>query len=114
MALGMGVPKTFTAVRSEKRVPLEVGVRITGHSAIPGTETTFTQNVSGRGACVLSTRPWKPNDEMLIATMTGSFRAKARVAYCTVTLESQFAVGLEFLEPSGKWVVDRAGSLALY
>jgi hypothetical protein len=113
MALGMGVPKSFTAIRSEKRVPMEVGVRITGHSVIPGTETTFTQNVSGRGACVLSTRPWKINDKIVISTMTGSFKSVARVAYCAVTQESQFAVGLEFLEASGKWVVDRAGKLAV-
>jgi hypothetical protein len=113
MALGMGVPKSFTAIRSEKRVPMEVGVRISGHSAIPGTETTFTQNVSARGACVLSTRPWKINDKMVIATMTGSFKSVARVAYCAVTPESQFAVGLEFLEQNGRWVVDRAGVLAV-
>jgi hypothetical protein len=108
MALGMGVPKTFIAVRSEKRVPMEVGVRISGHAAIPGTETTFTQNVSPRGARVLSTRPWKINDKMVLTTMTGSFRSTARVAYCAITPDSQFAVGLEFIEPSGKWVVDRA------
>ena len=105
MALGMGVPKSFIAVRSEKRVPMEVGVRITGHEAIPGTETTFTQNVSPNGARVLSTRPWKTNDRMVISTMTGSFRAMARVAYCTVTAESNFAVGVEFIEPKGRWVV---------
>ena len=108
MALGMGVPKSFVAVRSEQRVPMEVGVRISGHAALPGTETTFTQNVSPRGARVLSTRPWKINDQMVIATMTGSFRSTARVAYCTITAESHFAVGLEFLEPNGRWVVDRA------
>ncbi|HTZ74308.1 MAG TPA: PilZ domain-containing protein [Candidatus Aquilonibacter sp.] len=108
MALGMGVPKSFVAVRSEKRVPMEVGVRISGHAALPGTETTFTQNVSPRGARVLSTRPWKINDQMVICTMTGSFRSTARVAYCTITAESHFAVGLEFLEPNGRWVVDRA------
>jgi hypothetical protein len=107
MALGMGVPKSFVAVRNEKRVPMEVGVRITGHQAIPGTETTFTENVSPHGARVLSTRPWKINDRMVISTMTGSFRSTARVAYCTATGESNFAVGLEFIEPNGRWVVDR-------
>jgi hypothetical protein len=105
MALEMGVPKAVIAVRTEKRVPMEVGVRITGHSVLPGTETTFTQNVSARGARVISTRPWKTNDEMEISTMTGSFRAKARVAYCAITPESHFAVGLEFLEPRGNWVI---------
>lgn len=106
MALGMGVPKSFIAVRSEQRVPMEVGVRIAGHESMPGTETTFTQNVSPRGARVLSTRPWKTNDHMVITTLTGAFRATARVAYCTITPESNFAVGVEFIEPNGRWVVD--------
>jgi len=68
-------------------------------------ETTFTENVSPRGARVLSVRRWKQNDRLTIATLTGSFRAIARVAYCQLVPEEGFAVGLEFIEPSGKWVV---------
>lgn len=102
---GMGVPKPVTASRRETRVPMEVGVQITGHPVMPGTETTFTENVSPRGARVLSVRRWKPGDRLTIATLTGSFRAVARVAYCQLVPESGFAVGLEFLEPNGNWVV---------
>lgn len=85
---------------------MEVGVQITGHPSLPGTETTFTENVSSRGARVLSSRRWKPNDQLTIATLTGSFRSLARVAYCQSIPDSGFAVGLEFLEPSGNWVVN--------
>jgi hypothetical protein len=105
MRFGTGVPKSVVAPRREARVPMEVGVQITGHPALPGTETTFTENVSSRGARVLSVRRWKPGDRLTIATLTGSFRAVARVAYCQLIPESGFAVGLEFLEPNGKWVV---------
>ena len=105
MAFGMGVPKTFTAPRRETRVPMEVGVHITGNPAQPGTETTFTENVSPRGARVLSVRRWKQNDQLTIATLTGSFRALARVTYCQLVPEEGFAVGLEFIEPNGNWVV---------
>lgn len=105
MAFGMGVPKTFTAPRRETRVPMEVGVQISGNPALPGTETTFTENVSPRGARVLSVRRWKQNDRLTIATLTGSFRALARVAYCQLVPEEGFAVGLEFIEPNGNWVV---------
>jgi len=96
---------------------MEVGVRITGHPALPGTETTFTENVSSRGARVLSTRRWKKDDQLTIATLTGSFRAIARVAYCQSVAERGFAVGLEFLNPTGNWVVNGihvsgAGALA--
>jgi hypothetical protein len=105
MALGIGGPKTFDAVRCETRVPMEIGVRISGHSALPGTETTFTENVSSRGARVLSTRRWKINDRMVIATPAGSFQCVARVAYCQAAPQSGFAVGLEFVEPVVSWVV---------
>jgi hypothetical protein len=105
MAFGLGGPKTFTAARRESRTPMEVGVQIIGHPELPGTETTFTENVSPRGARVLSARRWKQNDRLTIATLTGSFRALARVAYCQLVPEEGFAVGLEFIEPNGKWVI---------
>jgi hypothetical protein len=105
MAFGMGVPKTFTASRRETRTPMEVGVRIIGDPGMPGTETTFTENVSPRGARVLSVRRWKQNDRLTIATLTGSFRALARVAYCQLVPQEGFAVGLEFLEANGRWVI---------
>lgn len=111
MRFGMGVPKATMAPRRETRVPMEVGVQITGHPALPGTETTFTENVSPRGARVFSVRRWKTGDRLTIATLTGSFRSIARVAYCQLVPESGFAVGLEFVEPKGNWVV--ADSLAL-
>jgi hypothetical protein len=84
---------------------MEVGVHITGHPALPGTETTFTENVSARGARVLSVRRWKTDDRLTLTTLTGTFRSLARVAYCQLVPETGFAVGLEFIEPDGKWVV---------
>ena len=105
MTIGLGYPETFDAVRREKRVPMEVGIRISGHPAMPGTETTFTENVSARGARVLTSRRWKTNDQVVVATMTGSFKSFARVAYCAITPENTFAVGLEFTESTGKWIV---------
>lgn len=105
MPLGIGGPKTFNVLRSETRIPMEVGVKISGHSALPGTEATFTENVSSRGARVLSSRRWKINDQIVITNLGGSFRAVARVAYCHTVPQAGFAVGLEFVEPSGSWVV---------
>jgi hypothetical protein len=105
MTIGLGYPKAQEAIRREKRIPMEVGVRISGHPALPGTETTFTENVSSRGARVLSSRRWKTNDRVTISTMTGAFKSTARVAYCTITPQSSYAVGLEFTEATGKWIV---------
>ena len=106
MLLGIGSPKTFNAVRCEARTPMEVGVRITGHSTLPGTENTFTENVSLRGARVLTTRRWKTNEQLEVTTLAGSFRSVARVAYCCRTApQAGFAIGLEFGESSGNWVL---------
>jgi len=105
MALGTRAPKNFATPRREPRMPMEIGIHITGHAAIPGTETTFTQNVSLRGLRVLSARRWKTNDRLTITTLAGSFRSMARVAYCRPVAEARFAVGLELLEPSGTWVL---------
>ncbi len=85
MRFGMGIPKNFVGPRRETRVPMEVGVQITGHPALPGTETTFTENVSPHGARVLSNRRWNTDDRLTISTLTGAFRAIARVAYCQTT-----------------------------
>jgi hypothetical protein len=114
MSFRVKIPRTFDALRSETRIPMEVGVQVTGNGALPGTEATFTSNVSSRGARILSTRRWKINDRLTIATLTGSFRSVARVAYCQPEPQlSGFAVGVEFLDPKGSWVVTppRAGAV---
>jgi hypothetical protein len=99
MANSMGIE------RYEKRIPMAIAVHISGHRLAPGVETTFTENVSSRGARVASTRRWRPNEMLEIASLPGDFRAKARVAYCQTQSEG-FVIGLEFLEPTGRWVVN--------
>jgi hypothetical protein len=98
--------KNFAALRRDARVPIEVEVQISGHAILPGTESTFTENVSARGARVLSTRRWKANDRLVITTLGGSFRSVARVAYCQPVPQAGYAIGLEFVEPRGSWVVN--------
>jgi hypothetical protein len=109
MALGTGVADSYAVSRKESRIPMEVGVQISGHLKLPGVETTFTQNVSSNGARVLSVRRWRLNDRLWISLLTGAFRSLARVAYCEPQRESGFAIGLEFLEPDGSWVIANAG-----
>jgi hypothetical protein len=93
---------------------MEVGIQVTGNGPLPGTEATFTSNVSSRGARILSTRRWRINDRLTIATLSGSFRSVARVAYCQPEPQlSAFAVGIEFLDPKGSWVVTSPHSAAL-
>jgi hypothetical protein len=105
MPLGTGDPKTYTFARCETRIPMEVGVKIAGNTTLEEAETTFTENVSSRGARVWSAQRWKTNDQLTIATLPGSFRANARVAYCESVRGTGFAVGLEFMDAVGTWVV---------
>src|SRR5690242_7084546 len=107
MRIGMSTSKdkSIATIRRETRVPMEVGVEISGHARVPGTEATFTQNVSARGARVLSVRRWKINDHLVITMRTGCFQSVGRVAYCQPMPHAGYALGIEFLAPRGQWVV---------
>ena len=104
------MPKQFASERIDKRIPMEVAVLISGHKASPGVESTFTENVSSRGARVVTVRRWDPNDRLTLASRAGDFRSIARVAYCQSLRGTGYAVGLEFLEPNGRWVVQSLSS----
>lgn len=91
--------------RVERRIPMEIPVVLDGHRRLPGTESTFTENVSAHGARVVSTRRWEQNERLTFVSHTGEFRSSARVAYCQPLQGDGFAIGVEFLEPQGRWVV---------
>jgi hypothetical protein len=95
----------FTFRRAEKRILMEIPVLIDGHREAPGSESTFTENVSTRGARVVSTRRWEQGERLTFVSRTGEFRSSARVAYCQPLHGDGFAIGVEFLEPKGRWVV---------
>ncbi len=95
----------FLFHRGERRIPMEIPVLIDGHRQAPGSESTFTENVSARGARVVSMRRWDQGEHLTLASRTGEFRSSARVAYCQSLQGDGFAIGVEFLEPKGRWVV---------
>ena len=97
--------QTFDVERLEKRIPMTVPVHISGHRSASYVETTFTEDVSSRGARVPSIRRWQINETLNFESLPGDFYALARVAYCRPHREG-FVIGLEFLEPSGRWVVN--------
>jgi PilZ domain-containing protein len=98
------MPQVFDIERLEKRIPMTVAVHISGRHSASSVETTFTEDVSSRGARVPSVRRWRPNDTLHFESLPGDFRTLARVAYCRPHPEG-YVIGLEFLEPSGRWVV---------
>ena len=91
--------------RAEKRILMEIPVLIDGHRYAPGLEATFTENVSARGARVISARYWEQGESLKFASRTGEFRSSGRVAYCQSLQGDGFAIGVEFLSPKGRWVV---------
>ena len=96
---------SHTFHRADRRIPMEIPVVLDGHRQVPGTEATFTENVSARGARVISVRRWEKNDRLTLVSRTGEFRSSARVAYCQALQGDGFVIGVEFLEPKGRWVV---------
>jgi hypothetical protein len=100
--------RTFSVQRLEKRIPMTVAVNISEQPSATSVETTFTEDVSSRGARVASVRRWRPNETLTFKSLPGDFQALARVAYCHPYREG-FVIGLEFLEPSGRWVVNTPG-----
>jgi PilZ domain len=100
------VPRTFATARAENRIPMTIALNISGPAQRPGVETAFTENVSSRGACVVSGRRWRSGERLAVASMSGDFRAKARVAYCRAQREEGFVIGIEFLEPVPRWIPD--------
>jgi hypothetical protein len=92
--------------RRENRIPMEIPVVLDGHRQVPGTESTFTENVSTKGARVISVRRWEKDSPVVFASGTGEFRSAARVAYCQPIRGDGFAIGVEFLETKGRWVVE--------
>ncbi len=99
------MPKGYLIERLEKRIPMAVALQISGHTQLPGVETTFTENVSSRGARVVSVRRWRRDDRLEVTSLPGDFRTVARVAYCQPLPGQGFAIGLEFLQPTGHWVL---------
>jgi hypothetical protein len=97
---------SHTIPRRETRIPMEIPVVLDGHRQVPGTETTFTENVSVKGARVTSVRRWEKGSPLFFASRTGEFRSAARVAYCQAIRGEGYAVGVEFLESQGRWVVE--------
>ena len=101
------IVKTYSIQRCEERVPMEVPVYVSGHAGKPGVETSFTEDVSSRGARVLTNRLWAINDQLILASLPGSFQSPARVTYCQRLRRDQYAVGLQFLGPTGAWIIPR-------
>lgn len=89
--------------RTERRIARAMAVELCPLGPSPAGEATFTENVSPRGARVVTRHGWKPEERLLLKSLQGDFRWQARVVYCERLPNNAFAVGLDLLSPTGEW-----------
>jgi PilZ domain len=89
--------------RAEDRTPMKVTVDLSSLDIRTPAQEGVTENVSPRGARVLTNKPWKPNDRLNVRSLLGNFRSRARVVYCIPVDGEQFAIGLQLFAAAGNW-----------
>jgi hypothetical protein len=80
-----------------------VAVMLTSQDRVSRTELTLTENISGRGARVVTKKLWSVNDSLVIKSLEGDLQSEARVIYSRPIRESVYAIGLELIAPVGNW-----------
>jgi hypothetical protein len=60
-------------------------------------ETTVTENISPRGARVVSKQQWQEGDRVLLKTLEGDLWWQAKVVYCEILPSNAFVLGLKLL-----------------
>src|ERR1700741_989141 len=63
----------------------------------------LTENISARGARVLTRKLWWANESVVIKSLEGDLQSEARVVYRQPVRENVYAIGLELLGPKGNW-----------
>lgn len=95
--------------RLEDRSPVRVTVDLSGLDIHTVAQQGITENVSARGARVVTSRPWQPNDHVTVRSLLGNLRSRARVVYCQPLGKETFAIGLELFVSVGEWTMPSAG-----
>lgn len=94
----------------EKRLPIAIVVRLT-HAQDPpvnGTELTYTDNISARGARVFSDHPWKAGDVAQMTSLKDEAPIRGKVVHCQKLADDRYIIGLNFLDPRVTWSAFRA------
>lgn len=89
--------------RTETRTPMSVPVDLSSLDARMPAQQGITENVSPRGARVVTARPWQLNARLNVRSLHGSLRSRCRVAYCQSLAQETYAIGLELFAPAGDW-----------
>jgi hypothetical protein len=88
--------------RTEKRSAWAARVQLSHPDILLPVEITVAENVSPRGARVVSKRRWKEGDRVLIKALKGDLQWQTQVVYCEIMPSSTVAIGLKRLTAAGQ------------
>ena len=89
--------------RIESRTPMKVVVDLSSFDIRRTAQDGITENVSVHGARVVTSQPWQRNDLLIVRSLLGNLRARARVVYCQWLGRDSFAIGLQLFATAGNW-----------
>jgi hypothetical protein len=95
------------AKRADIRTPMKVTVDLSSLDIRTPAQEGVTENISARGARVVTSRPWKPDDRLNVRSLLGNFRSRARVVYCEPVGGDLYAIGLQLFAAAGNWRTPR-------
>jgi hypothetical protein len=84
--------------RMEKRLPIAIVVNLATVNGQPASqpELTYTDNISAHGACVVSSRAWKPGELAEVISLKDQIALRGKVAHCEKRSDARYIVGLSF------------------
>lgn len=91
------------AHRVESRIPTKIVVDLSSLDVRTPAQEGVTENVSARGARVVTSKAWQPNERLNVRSLLGNFRSRARVVYCQPLGNGTFALGLQLFATGGDW-----------
>jgi hypothetical protein len=92
--------------RIESRIPAVLVVELNNPFKQILPEAAYTENVSPRGARLVTRRRWQPNDQLEVQSLSANLRCRARVTYCEMLPDDRFAIGLELLGSPAHWTAN--------
>jgi hypothetical protein len=95
--------------REQKRLALSVPLWLTSLDQPGELDWTVTENVSARGARILTKRRWRV-DEAVLVSLPPKFSAYGRVAYCQSLPSGNYVLGIEIVESSEAWLKSLEGA----
>jgi hypothetical protein len=95
--------------RMQKRLTIAVVVRLAEleDRVSRAPELTYTENISAHGACVVSSRAWRPGEAAQVTSVKERIALRAKVVHCEKRPDERYAVGFVFPEQEVTWAAYR-------